>query len=129
MSLLEVVDDRLARQFIELPARLHRAVPNYIGPLENEVEAVFDPLKNPKFASGEAIRWVLTDEAGTTIGRVAAFLNRDAVDVQNPDLPTGGLGFFECIDDQAAANQLFEAGRQWLGARGMQAMDGPINFG
>ena len=129
MPLLEVADARLARQFIELPARLHRAEPNYIGPLENEVEAVFDPAKNPLLTNGEIVRWVLTDAAGVVIGRVAAFLDRDAVDVQNPDLPTGGLGFFECIDDQSAANQLFDAGRQWLALRGMQAMDGPVNFG
>jgi hypothetical protein len=129
MPLLEVVDARLARMFIELPARLHAAVPNYIGPLENEVEAVFDPAKNAKFKNGECVRWVLTDAGGQAVGRVAAFLNRDAVDVQNADLPTGGLGFFECIDDQAAANLLFEAAHQWLAARGMQAMDGPINFG
>ncbi|WP_201986640.1 hypothetical protein [Hymenobacter rubidus] len=130
MLLLEVTNARLARQFIELPARLHKDVPHYIGPLENEVEVVFDPVKNPKFTNGEAIRWVLTDAGtGEVVGRVAAFLNRDAVDVQNADLPTGGLGFFECIDDQAAANELFDAGRKWLLARGMQAMDGPINFG
>ncbi|MDO7850326.1 hypothetical protein [Hymenobacter convexus] len=127
--LLEVVDARLARMFIELPARLHAAVPNYIGPLENEVEAVFDPAKNPKLQNGECARWVLTDANGQAVGRVAAFLNRDAVDVKNADLPTGGLGFFECIDNQTAANQLFDVARLWLAARGMQAMDGPINFG
>ena len=99
MPLLEVVDARLARQFVELPTRLHQAVPQYIGILENELEAVFDPAKNPKFTNGEAIRWVLTDAAGVVIGRVAAFLHRDAVDVQSTDLPTGGMGFFECIDD------------------------------
>ncbi len=129
MPLFEVTDARLARQFIELPARLHAAEPAYIGALENEVEAVFDPAKNPKFSNGEAVRWVLTDAQGAVVGRVAAFLNRDAPDVRNADLPTGGLGFFECINDQMAANQLLEAGRQWLAARGMQAMDGPINFG
>ena len=129
MPLLEVTDAHLAREFIALPARLHADVRQYIGPLENEVEAVFDPQKNPKYVNGEAIRWVLTDARGQTIGRIAAFLNRDAVDVQDATLPVGGLGFFECIDDQSAANQLFDAGRQWLLARGMQAMDGPINFG
>ena len=129
MPLLEVVNARLAREFVELSVRLHGTVPNYIGPLENEVEAVFDPAKNPKFANGELIRWVMTDAQGNAIGRLAAFLNRDAVDVQDARLPTGGVGFFECIDDQAVANQLFDAGRHWLMARGMEAMDGPINFG
>ena len=129
MPLLEVTDARLAREFITLPARLHAGVPQYIGPLENEVEAVFDPQKNLKYANGEAIRWVLTDAAGQVIGRIAAFLNRDAVDVQDASLPVGGTGFFECIDEQTAANELFDAGRQWLLARGMAAMDGPINFG
>ena len=130
MPLIEVVTARQARGFIELPARLHRSVSNYIGPLENEVEAVFDPAKNRLLANGEITRWIITDPAtGAVRGRVAAFLNRDAPDVQNPDLPTGGLGFFECEDDQAAANELFDAARQWLAARGMMAMDGPINFG
>ncbi|MDQ2769042.1 MAG: hypothetical protein M3Y54_00900 [Bacteroidota bacterium] len=129
MPLLEVTDARLARDFIRLPARLHAGVPPYIGPLENEVEVVFDPAKNPKLKNGEVIRWVMTDARGQTVGRLAAFLNRDAVDVQDASLPTGGVGFFECIDDQAVANQLFDAGRQWLLARGMAAMDGPINFG
>ena len=129
MPLLEVTDARLAREFIALPARLHASVACYIGPLENEVEAVFDPQKNPKYVNGEAIRWVLTDAAGQVMGRIAAFLNRDAVDVQDATLPVGGVGFFECIDDQSAANLLFDAGRQWLLNRGMQAMDGPINFG
>ena len=129
MPLLEVVDARLTRLFQDLPARLHRGQSAYIGPLAEELEAVFDPAKNPNFANGEAIRWVLTDATGTVIGRVAAFLNRDMPAVADADLPTGGLGFFECIDDQAAANALFEAGQAWLAARGMQAMDGPINFG
>ena len=129
VPLLVVVDARLARLFQDLPVRLHRGQPAYIGPLAEEVEAVFDPAKNPNFANGEAVRWVLTDATGTVIGRVAAFLNRDMPAVADADLPTGGLGFFECIDDQTAANTLFEAGRTWLAARGMQAMDGPINFG
>ena len=129
MPLLEVNTPRLARDFIAFPARLHAGVPNYISPLENEMEAVFDPVKNPKFKNGEVIRWLMTDARGQTVGRMAAFLNRDAVDVQDAALPTGGVGFFECIDDQATANVLFDAGRQWLLARGMAAMDGPINFG
>lgn len=43
--------------------------------------------------------------------------------------PTGGCGFFEAINDQELADQLFDAARMWLSSRGMEAMDGPINFG
>lgn len=128
MPLLEVNSPALVRQFLDLPARLYQNQPNWISPLDPEIEAVFDPAKNALLAHGEAIRWVLTNAAGTVVGRVAAFINRDAAPA-DPTLPVGGMGFFECEDDQAAANELFEAARLWLAARGMQAMDGPINFG
>jgi hypothetical protein len=39
------------------------------------------------------------------------------------------MGFFECIDDQEAANVLFDASKAWLEEREIEAMDGPINFG
>ena len=61
------------------------------------------------------------------IGRVAAFVNHKQS--KSFKQPTGGMGFFECINDQEAANQLFDTCAQWLEDREMKAMDGPINFG
>ncbi|MBD2713579.1 hypothetical protein KBK19_00870 [Microvirga sp. STR05] len=128
MPLLEVTDSTRARQFRDLAERIYREHPNWIPPLDHELEAVFDPEKNVNFKHGEAIRWILTDDAGEVIGRVAAFVNQQTAHA-DATLPTGGMGFFECIDDQTAANTLFEASQTWLAARGMAAMDGPINFG
>jgi hypothetical protein len=39
------------------------------------------------------------------------------------------MGFFECINDQTAAFRLFDEAKQWLQSKGMEAMDGPVNFG
>jgi hypothetical protein len=39
------------------------------------------------------------------------------------------MGFFESINDQKAAFLLFDTARDWLKSKGMQAMEGPINFG
>ncbi len=39
------------------------------------------------------------------------------------------MGFFEVIESREAAFMLFDTAREWLSARGMKAMDGPINFG
>lgn len=61
------------------------------------------------------------------MGRIAAFYDREHAFLE--EQPTGGCGFFEAINDQELADQLFDAARMWLSSRGMEAMDGPINFG
>src|SRR5690606_5557772 len=63
---------------------------------------------------------------GRPIGRIAAFFEKNT---DNIALRVGGCGFFECIDDQEAANLLFDTAKSWLLEHGMEAMDGPINFG
>ena len=35
-------------------------------------EALFDPLKNNAFSNGEAKRWILKDNNGKLLGRIAA---------------------------------------------------------
>ena len=62
------------------------------------------------------------------IGRIASFIDQKIVKKGN-DQPTGGIGFFECIEDKAAAFFMFDHCRRWLQSRGMEAMDGSINFG
>ena len=79
------------------------------------------------FRHGEATRWLLYDHKNRLIGRVAAFIDRNTAFKQ--EQPTGGMGFFECINDKQAAFLLFDTARQWLKEKGMEAMDGPINFG
>jgi GNAT superfamily N-acetyltransferase len=91
------------------------------------VEETFDPAKNPSFKNGEAIRWILKDEKGQAVGRIGAFINRKKA--HTFEQPTGGCGFFECINNFEAAKLLFDAAREWLKERGMEAMDGPVNFG
>ncbi len=128
MKLIEVTTKDHIREFLQLPVRLYRDEPNWIRPLDKDIESVFDREKNKTFRHGECIRWILADENGKTIGRVAAFVNQKSATKGN-EQPTGGFGFFECIDNDQAAFHMFDACKQWLQARGMQAMDGPVNFG
>ena len=127
MQITEVVTGQHKKEFINLPKRLYKDDPFWICQLDSALESVFDPAKNHTFMHGEAIRWILEDDNGITIGRVAAFIDRlrSAANRQ----PTGGIGFFEIIDDKKAAFTMFDTARDWLASRGMEAMDGPINFG
>ena len=128
MQIKEVITERDKKEFLHLPVRLYRNSPMWIRPLDADVEGVFDSEKNKTYHHGECIRWILLNDAGETIGRVAAFINQKTVSKGN-DQPTGGMGFFECIDDKQAAFLLFDQCKNWLTQRGMEAMDGPINFG
>jgi GNAT superfamily N-acetyltransferase len=69
----------------------------------------------------------LYDAKGKCIGRIAAFINPKTAYTEKQ--PTGGMGFFECINDQQAADLMLDAVREWLKSKGMLAMDGPINLG
>jgi hypothetical protein len=128
MQLIEVTDSQGATDFIRINVEINRNDPNYIRPLEKDIHDVFDPKKNKTFRSGEVIRWLLKDKDGRLIGRIAAFVNKKYKN-KGDDVPVGGVGFFECINDQAAADMLFDVAKHWLIQKGMQAMDGPINFG
>ena len=128
MQIVEVNDKKTAKEFLVLPIRLYKEEPKWIRPLDKDINGVFDPKVNKFFRNGECIRWILTDDNGKTIGRIATFINQKTVNKDN-DQPTGGVGFFECIDNQEAAGLLFDTGKKWLEDRGMEAMDGPINFG
>lgn len=129
MQLVEVGENpAYQKEFLQLPVRLYQNNPCWIRPLDNDIEEVFDPAKNKFFQHGECIRWLLLDDQQKTVGRVAAFVNHETTN-RNNDQPTGGMGFFECINDERAAFTLFDAAKDWLQRKGMEAMDGPINFG
>ena len=128
MILKEVVGDKgLKRMFLEFPVSLYASDPNWIRPLDQDIEVIFDPNKNIHLKKGEVIRWILFDENQKPIGRVAAFYEDKEPDKSN--LKMAGMGFFEVIDDENAAIILFDACKNWLKEKGFEGMDGPINFG
>ena len=127
MKLIEVKNKKQAKQFIKVAHKIYKNDPNWVCPLDNMINGVFDPKKNVFYSHGDAIRWILVDENDQLIGRVAAFVNEKKA--YNFDQPTGGMGFFECIDDEEAAFLMFDKCVEWLKEKGMEAMDGPINFG
>ncbi len=128
MELIQIKDKTGAKEFIKVNIELNRRDPFYIRPLDSEIHEVFDPKKNKTFRHGECIRWILRDDEGKLIGRIAAFINKRYLN-KGDEMPVGGIGFFDCINQQEAADKLFDVAKHWLLQRGVDAMDGPINFG
>ncbi|MFI3265534.1 MAG: hypothetical protein R3Y15_00090 [Rikenellaceae bacterium] len=123
----EVVTATDIRQFLNLVDDIYRGNDCWVRPLDCDIEAVFDSTKNELFENGEACRWIALDEKGKVVGRIGAFYNREQAAIEEQH--TGGCGFFECIDSNQVASLMFDAAKAWLESKGMEAMDGPINFG
>jgi GNAT superfamily N-acetyltransferase len=127
MNIIEVVSNSQKQLFLDLARTLYKNDPNFACPFDGEINGIFDPKGNSFFKHGEAIRWILSDDDGKVIGRIAAFINTNKA--FSFDQPTGGCGFFECEENKEAAFLLFNTAKAWLKEKGMEAMDGPINFG
>ena len=77
-------------QFHELVKKVYQSDTHFVLPIIEDVEAVFDPSKNKRFAHGSAERWLLFDNK-ECVGRIAAFYEN-----KNGKI-TGAWGFFEVL--------------------------------
>lgn len=128
MKIIEVNNAATQKMFIDVAVIINKTLPHFIRPLDKDINEIFDTDANKNFKYGTAKRWVLIDERNILIGRIAAFTNSHYIN-KGTDFSTGGTGFFECVNNQQAANLLFNTAKNWLAQQGMEAMDGPINFG
>jgi len=128
MQILPVNSAGAEKDFLRVPLRIYKDDPNWIRPLDKDVLDVFDKSKNKAFRFGKVERWILFDDEGNLAGRIAAFVNTKYKN-KGDECKVGGIGFFECINNTAAAELLLDNARHWLISEGMEAMDGPINFG
>ncbi len=128
MQIIPVNDKATHQLFLSVPLIIYKNDQKWIRPLDKDVEEVFDAKKNKAFRFGKIQRWILKNEEGELIGRIAAFVNKKYKN-KGDEGEAGGMGFFECINNQDAADLLFNNAKHWLLNEGMQTMDGPINFG
>ena len=106
MNIIKVRNKFEISEFHKLTYTLYKKETMWIPHIKQEVEAVFNPSKNSYHSHGEIERFILRD-GNKTIGRIAVFYDNRKKDKQVGDLK-GGIGFFECINNQNAANLLFE---------------------
>jgi hypothetical protein len=93
--------------------------------LRRDVADLLSRTKNPFFEHAE-VEYFLAERDGDLVGRIAAIVNRLHNEFHHDKV--GFFGFFETINEQAVADQLFEAAASWLRPRGLDTMRGPASF-
>jgi GNAT superfamily N-acetyltransferase len=113
------------KAFIEFQYGIYKGNPHFVPPLRFDRQMFLNPKKNPWFEFGTADLY-LARRGGQVVGRIAAVLDPRYNDFHSAR--TGWFGLFECIDDQAVANALFETVEKWNTAHGMTDVMGPASF-
>ncbi|HEU5304938.1 MAG TPA: GNAT family N-acetyltransferase [Gemmatimonadales bacterium] len=113
------------QRFIDLPYRLHARDPLWVPPLRRDVKVLLSRTANPFFEHADA-EYFIAERDGDTVGRIAAISNRLHNETHADRV--GFFGFFECIDDQAVADALFDAAADWCRGRGHDVLRGPTSF-
>ena len=113
------------KAFLELPYRFYRDDPMWVPPLRSEQAGQVDPRRNPLLQHCDWQLFLLEDN-GQVVGRVAAYIDRLAVEAWGEAV--GFFGHYECPPDEAASRLLLSAARDWLKERGMHTMRGPWSF-
>lgn len=98
--------------------------PCWVPPVIADRRKLLDRNRNPFYKHAE-MELFLAWREGKIVGRIAAIVNHNHNREHNDKV--GFFGFFESVDDQDVATSLLRTAEEWLDARGMKAMRGPVN--
>ena len=110
--------------FLKAGREVFKSDPNWIPPLNIMLKDQLSP-KSPFFQHAEVMLFSAR-RGGQLVGRISAQVDREYLKRYNDD--TGFFGFLETVNDEEVVNALIAAARNWLKARGMKRMMGPMNL-
>lgn len=112
------------KKFIDFIYTLYRDDQNWVAPLRMDREKLINKEKNP-FYKHSMMELFLAERNGEVIGRIGAIVNDNHNKEHNDKV--GFFGFFECVNEQAVADSLFDEAKKYLLSKGMNAMRGPAS--
>ena len=124
IKIFSVRSEKDRMRFIKLQWKIYKDNRYWVPPLIMDRKKILDTKKNPFFQHAE-IEMFLAEHNGELVGRIAGIKNDLHNKTHNDRV--GFFGFFECINDQAVANALFDAAKGWLKSKGLDTMRGPAN--
>lgn len=125
MKIVEVSSKRQMKDFVRLPWRLHGKDPCYAPPMWSDEKKAYYAKNNPILKNSDFALLMALSEGGEPVGRTIAYIDRTFNTYYKTK--TGFFGAFDCADDDEAGRLLANAAEEWLRAKGMETVRGPIH--
>lgn len=116
------------RQFITFAWQVYRSYPelkkHWVPPVISDYMKTLDMDVYPLYDHADLAMFTAWKD-GKLSGTIAAVENRRHNEIHEDRV--GFWGFFECYNDQAVADALFDAAAGWLRKKGLDTMRGPVS--
>ena len=125
IEIREVKTKKDLREFIHLPARIHKNHDNWVPPIYMDDWEFFNPKKNKSFESCDTIL-LLAFRSGKAVGRIMGIIHRKYNEKHQEN--KARFAFFETWNDEEVAQELINAIETWAREKGTDRLIGPLAF-
>lgn len=99
---------------------------NWVPPFLDDQRSLLNPQKNPYHQHSRTKLYMAFNEKNELVGRISASVDDNFNKFWNSKV--GFFGWFECVNDQEAANTLFAEGEKFFKSEGISEVRGPASF-
>lgn len=119
---LDTENVRDVERFVLFPFDLYRSCSQWVPPMISGVKRDLNRRKHPFYAHSDADFFVAESD-GQVLGRIGVLYNHNYNAYHKTNVAF--FGFFEVVEDQQVASELFDAAFAWGRARGADSIMGP----
>ena len=125
ITIREVKSKKELKDFIFLPARIHKDHKNWMPPIYMDEKNFFNPKKNRSFDTSDTIL-LLAYSGNEVVGRIMGIINNKYNEFRNEKY--GRFGYMECYNDKEVFHSLISYVEKWVRDHGMTKIIGPYGF-
>lgn len=112
--------------FFQAPFNAYGPDTLYVSPMRSDLRRFLSPDANPLFSSADDITYFTAHRDGLPVGRITAHVHAASNRLHGTN--RAYFGFFDCADDQEAANALLARAEEWARRRGFDEIAGNFNL-
>jgi GNAT superfamily N-acetyltransferase len=125
IEIFEVSEKDNLRDYIHLPAKIHKNHTNWVPPIYMDEWLFFNPKKNLAFGHSTTIL-LLARRGSKVVGRIMGIINHQYNEKRN--VKDARFCFLETFDDIEVAHALIKRVEDWAIDKGSERLIGPLGF-